>query len=378
MRKLQEIKNLKERTALVRVDFNVPVGKDGIVDDSEASRIEKSLETIRHLQKEGAKTVIVSHIGRGKHDTLRPVADYLSKFISVKFIPTLDPGDVAGIIANMAPGETALLENLRQNPREEKNELSFAEWLATLADFYVNEAFAVSHRPHASIVGVPLYLPAYAGFWFQKEVENLSKVMKDPARPFLFILGGAKFDTKLPLIKKFEHIADEILIGGALANNFFKEIGFQIGASLVDKEAHVTEFFHRENIKIPFDVITKNGPKDIALLTQDDVIVDMGADTAVEWKKSVSKAKTILWNGPLGLYEEGFDAASKELLQAVAASGAFSVIGGGDTVKLVKDLGLSDKISFISTGGGAMLEYLSKGTLPGILALETNDDLSRN
>lgn len=378
MRKLQEIKNLKERTALVRVDFNVPVGSDGVVDDSEASRIEKSLETIKHLQQAGTKTVLVSHIGRDKKESLRPVADYLSKFVPVKFIPTLDPADVAGIISNMAPGETVLLENLRQNPGEEGNDLEFASWLASLADFYVNEAFAVSHRSHASIVSVPMYLQSYAGFWFQKEIDNLSKVMKDPARPFLFILGGAKFDTKLPLIKKFEHIADEILIGGALANNFFKEIGFNIGKSLIDKEANVFEFFNKENIKIPFDVVTKNGAKEIAMLDKEDIIVDMGPETLAEWKKSVAKAKTILWNGPLGLYEEGFDIASKELLSAVAESGAFSVIGGGDTIKLVKDMKLDEKVSFISTGGGAMLEYLSHGTLPGIMALEAGDGLSTN
>ena len=377
MKNLQDLKNLKGRTALLRVDFNVPIGTDAVVESSEASRIVRSLESIKYLQEEGAKTVIISHIGRGRHDTLRPVADYLAKLVPIKFIPTLDPTDIAGVIANMEPGETILLENLRQHSGEEGNDLSFASWLASLADLYVNDAFAVSHRSHASIVSVPMYLPAYAGMWFQKEIENLSKVMKNPARPFLFILGGAKFETKLPLIKKFEHVADEMLIGGALANNFFKEIGFHIGKSLVDKDADVSEFFNKENIKIPFDVVTKEGKKDIAMIGKDDIIVDMGPDTLTEWKKVIANAKTILWNGPLGLYEEGFDVASKELLQAVADSEAFSVIGGGDTIKLVKDLGLEDKISFISTGGGAMLEYLSKGTLPGILALETDDGSPR-
>lgn len=373
MRKIQEVLNLKGRTALVRVDFNVPVGRDGIVDASEDWRIEKSLETIRHLQKSGAKTILISHIGRDEKESLRPVAEYLSKTIDIKFVPTNDEIEIAGIISNLQEGEIILLENLRQNPGEESNDLKFTEWLGSLADLYINEAFPASHRMHASIVGVPMYLPSYAGFWFQKEIENLSKVLTAPERPFLFILGGAKFDTKLALIRKFEYIADEILIGGALANNFFKTIGFNIGKSLVDKEATVGEFFNKEHIKIPFDVVVKDGQKELASLEDDDIIVDVGVNTREDWKNSIKSAKTILWNGPLGLYEEGFDAGSKELLTAIAESKAFSIIGGGDTIKLVEDMSLTEKISFVSTGGGAMLEFLSRGTLPGILALDAQD-----
>ncbi len=373
MKKIQQVLNLKGRTALVRCDYNVPIGLDGVVDASEASRIDKSLETIRHLQKAGAKTILISHIGRDPKESLRPVADYLKKLIPVEFVPTLDEYEVPSIISNMQEGQTILLENLRQNPGEEGGDPKFAEWLASLADLYVNEAFSVCHRRHASIVGVPMYLQAYAGFWLQKEIENLDKVMNGFDRPFLFILGGAKFDTKLPLIKKFETIADEILIGGALANNFFKTIGFKVGKSLVDKDASVAQFFNKDHIKIPFDVVVKEGAKELANIEADDMIVDLGPKTLEEWKNSIGKSKTILWNGPLGLYEEGFDVASKELIQAVADSGAFSVIGGGDTVKLVEDMLLTDKISFISTGGGAMLEYLIKGTLPGIQMLENQE-----
>ncbi len=373
MKKIQEVLNLKERRVLVRVDWNVPLGADGKVDESEATRIQKSMETIKHLKEAGAKVILISHIGRDPKDSLKPVAEYLQKSMDLKFVPSLEPEILAGVVANLEPGEVILLENLRQNPGEEKNDEQFSGFLASLADMYVNEAFPVCHREHASIVGVPQYLPSYAGLWLQQEIENLSKVMKTPARPFLFILGGAKFETKIPIMKKFEHMADEILIGGALANNFFKEIGFEVGKSAVDKDSNVREFFHKENIKIPFDVITKAGLKELAQIQKDDVIVDMGPHTLAEWKNSVAGAKTILWNGPLGLYEEGYDVSSKELLTAVANSGAFSVIGGGDTVKLVKDMALEDTISFISTGGGAMLEYLSKGTLAGIQALEAND-----
>lgn len=373
MRKIQEVGNLKGRTALVRVDFNVPLGADKKIESAEASRIEKSLETIKHLQKAGAKTILISHIGRDKKDSLRPVAEYLKALLDVTFVPTWEEAEISGIVGNISEGGIVMLENLRQKDGEEKNDPRFAEWLSSLADLYVNEAFSVCHRMHASVVGVPMYLQSYAGFGLQKEIESLQKVMKAPEAPFLFILGGAKMETKIPLIKKFEKIADEILIGGALANNFFKAIGFEVGKSLIDKNVHVVEFFNKENIKIPFDVLVKTGRKDLASLEREDVIVDLGPETIDAWKESVARAKTILWNGPLGLYEEGFDIGSKELLKAIAESKAFSVIGGGDTVKLVRDLKIEEKFSFVSTGGGAMLDYLSRGTLPGILALEKEE-----
>lgn len=370
MRLLQEVKNIKERHVLVRVDFNVPLGEDKTVGEDENWRILKSLETINYLKGEGAKVILISHIGRDKKETLKPVAEYLQQFVPVKFIPTLDPDDVTGIVANMEIGEVVLLENLRQNSGEEKNDQKFCEFLVSLADMYVNEAFPVSHRAHASIVGIPLYLPSYAGLWFQKEVENLSKFLQKPESPFLFILGGSKFDTKIKLIKKFETIADHIFIGGALANNFFKKIGFEVGKSLVDKEAEVGEFFNREDISIPFDVTVKPGvTKDFAELKKSDMIVDIGPNTLEELKNKIQGAKTVLWNGPLGLYEEGYDHSSREILQTISTGKAFSVVGGGDTVKLVEELKLQDKISFVSTGGGAMLQFLADGTLPGIEAL---------
>lgn len=374
MRLIQEVLNLKGRTAIVRVDFNVPIGLDGVVDKSEDWRIQKSLETINHLKNSGAKTILISHIGRDKKDSLKPVAKYLQNFLSVGFVSTWDEYEISGIVKNMNEGDIILLENLRQKDGEEENDQKFAQWLSSLADLYINEAFSVSHRLHASIISLPLYLHSYAGFWLQKEVSNLSKVLKDPKRPLLLILGGAKFETKLPLLKKFEKIADEILIGGALANNFFRTIGFNIGKSLQDKDALVSEFFNKENIKIPFDVVVKDGQKDIAKLGNEDIIVDLGRETTNEWGNIIKNSKTVLWNGPLGLYEEGFDVASKKLLEIISTTDTFSVIGGGDTVKLVKDMGLEDKISFISTGGGAMLDYLTKGTLPGLSLLENIDD----
>lgn len=367
MKLLQQLKNPYGLKALVRVDYNVPVGVNNIVDDSEAYRIHKSFETIKYLKEGGAKIILISHIGSDKKDSLEPVANYFKKFFDLNFLKNLNQEEILNVVENMGHGEIVMLENLRQDSGEENNDLLLSSYLASLADIYVNEAFSVCHRNHASIVGVPLYLPGYAGFNLQKEVENLDRVLNKTEKPFVFVVGGSKFETKLPLIKKFEKISDEILIGGALANNFFKEIGFQIGKSLIDKNANILEFFKKDNIKIPFDVIVKKGgEKDLAKLDKDDVIVDMGNDTVEAWSKIISSSKMVLWNGPLGLYEEGFDVASKKLLQAVADSGTFSVIGGGDTVKLVYDLGLQDKISFVSTGGGAMLEYLGKGSLPGI------------
>lgn len=370
MRNLQTVGNLKERRVLVRVDFNVPLGENNKVDDSESSRVQKSLQTIKYLVDASAKVILISHIGRDKKESLRPVAEYLHQFVPVKFIPTLDRESVRGVAAAMAPGEVLLLENLRQDPGEEENDERFAEFLASLGDMYVNEAFPVSHRAHASIVGVPQYLESYAGFWFQKEIENLSKFLQKPESPFLFILGGAKFDTKISLIKKFEGLADQVFIGGALANNFFREIGFKIGTSLADKDANVRPFFHKDHISIPFDVVVKPGiNKDLPQISDDDCIVDIGASTLEELKKTIRGAKTILWNGPLGLYEEGYDAASKEIIKTISETKSYSLIGGGDTIKLVEELHLEDKISFVSTGGGAMLEFLANGTLPGIEAL---------
>ena len=369
MKSILEIQNLKGRTALVRVDFNVPIGADGVVDQTEGSRIEKALDTIKHLSKMGSKVVLISHIGKDPKESLGPVAEYLNKFIPVNFVPILYGEEVLGIAENLNEGQVILLENLRSNEGEEKNTEEFSAYLASLADFYVNEAFSVSHRPHASVVGVTKFLPSYVGIWFLKEVENLKK-LDNPEKPFVFILGGSKFKTKVPLIEKFSNIADSVFIGGALANNFMKKIGFETGKSLLDETVNVTKFFDKPNIKIPFDVIVRT--KEVKTpngLSKEDMVTDMGPETLEDLKNTIISAKTILWNGPLGFYEEGFDTSSKEILKAISESKAFSVIGGGDTVKLIKEMGLENKISFISTGGGAMLEFLSSGTLIGIEAL---------
>lgn len=369
MKSILEIKNLKGRTAVVRVDFNVPIGQDGIIDETESIRILKSLDTIKHLKNIGSKVVLISHFGSGENQSLRPVAEFLNKYIEVDFIPLPYGQEILDIVENMGEGKVVLLENLRLNEGEEKNTEEFAGFLASLGDLYINEAFSVSHREHASIVGVPKFLPSYVGFWFLKEIENLKK-MDNPEKPFLFILGGAKFDTKIKLIDKFSSVADNMFIGGALANNFFKEIGFETGKSLIDQNVKVSKYFNNENIKVPFDVLLEDGSSiSPNMIPKDGLVVDMGEDTLEELKSLIKSSKTVLWNGPLGLYEKGFDKSSKEILKIISESPAFSVVGGGDSVKLLIEMGLYEKISFVSTGGGAMLEFLSNGTLPGIDAL---------
>ena len=259
----------------------------------------------------------------------------------------------------MEPSDLVLLENLRQNKGEKENSEKFAKELSELGDIYVNDAFPVSHREHASIVGIPKFIPGFAGIQLIHEVEELSKAFY-PKRPFLFILGGAKFDTKLPLLKKFAHIADNIFVGGALAHNFFVVLGKDIGDSLVSGGDYgLKELLNTGKIILPDDTIV-----------EDKKIMDAGPITIENLKAKVASSNLILWNGPLGTYERGYTVATLKLAQIIADSGKESIIGGGDTISAVKELNLFDKFTFVSTGGGAMLDFLATGTLPGIEAIK--------
>jgi len=318
MLKLIEEANIKENTkVLVRTDWNLPVDETGMILD--ASRIEVSLKTIGYIKKKGGVPIIASHFGR-EGDSLEPVINFAKKCY-----PILSEG-------------VEFLENLRKNPGEETNDEKFAEELAGKADIYVNEAFSTSHRKHASIVGVSKLLPAFAGFRFLEEYRKLGEAF-NPEHPFLLILGGVKFETKLPLVEKFLGIADDIFIGGAIAAKASQELS--------------------ENAKIIFPI------GDISAL-------DANTETLEVLNEKIKEAKFVLWNGPLGDYEKGFLAGTVALARMLAESEARVILGGGDTLVLLK-ADIKDQISshgFISTGGGAMLDFLANGTLPGIEALE--------
>lgn len=359
--------NVSGKKVLVRVDFNVPV-KDGEVADD--FRIKKVLETLEYLESSGAKTLLISHIE--STDTLEPVFNYLSPRFSIKFVKSLN--DAENALSSCDKGEFVLLENVRKFSGEKENDESFAKDLAGLGDFYVNDAFSVSHRLHASVVGIPNFLPGYAGFLFQKEVENLSKAFK-PIHPFLFILGGAKFDTKMPLVEKFLEKSDQVFIGGALANDIYKAKGYEVGVSLVSEgEVDFGRIMNSKKIIISSDVIVSDGEK-VSEKSAEDVgihekIVDNGPKSVEMLKELSSKAKFILWNGPLGNYENGFGESTEKLAKILSESKAVTIVGGGDTVAEISKLGLEEKFTFVSTGGGAMLDFLANETLPGIEALE--------
>lgn len=354
MRSIREIENLDGKKVLVRVDFNVPI-KEGVVEDD--FRIKKALPTIEFLIKKGAKVVLITHLGKDGTASLEPV---IKRFWEV---------------SGLSKDKVEFFENLRKNEGEEKNDPVFAKQLASLGDLYVNDAFPVSHRAHASVVGITKYLPSYAGLQLEEEVQNLSHAFENTKHPFLFILGGAKFSTKMPLIEKYLELADHVFVGGALSNDFLKASGYEVGQSLVDSSNYgIEKILNNEKLILPVDVVVKSSGKlinkKVNEVEKDENIIDIGSDTVASLAKVIEKAKFILWNGPLGKYEDGGDKSTKEILKLVAGSQAESVIGGGDTVALISELNLEKKFTFVSTGGGATLDFLSNGTLPGIKALE--------
>jgi len=364
---ITKVKSLKGKRVLLRLDLNVPI-KEGVI--TETFRIDSAISTIEYLVKKGAKVIIVSHLGSDGEKSLAPVAEYLSKKFKTVFFPDLDN---LFHISNIKNGDVAILENIRRDAGEIENDPKTAKWLASLADIYVNDAFAVSHRAQASVVGVSKYLPAFVGPLFLSEYENLAKAFK-PKHPFLFILGGLKFQTKIPLLKKFITKADQIFIGGALSNSFFKKLGYRIGESVFDPDSSgMTEFLAAKNLMLPEDVVTSNGSessvRQLESIKSKEIIVDIGPGSLEKLIKEIKEAEFILWNGPLGFFEKGFTEATYEVAKAVAGSKAFSVIGGGDTIAAIADLKLDKKFGFVSTAGGAMLEFLAEGTLPGIEAI---------
>lgn len=363
--------NWKGKKVLLRVDFNVAF-KDGEV--AEDFRIKHSMPTINYLREAGAKVILMSHIG-GENATLKPVAEYLSAklthsnthpglqftgdaYCHVQFSSVVFGKETEDKINQMQNGDVLLLENLRSEKGEEENDEEFSKKLAALGDFFVNDAFSASHRKHASIVGLPKLLPSCVGLQFEKEVRELQLAFS-PEHPFLVILGGVKFESKLAVLEKFLKIADNVFIGGALANNFFKAKGEDVGSSITDESVNIAEFLNNPKILLPVDS-HKHG----------ESIWDCGPKTVEKLKEVVEQVKFILWSGPIGNFEqEGFDAGTKALAEMISQSKAKSIVGGGDTITAIDKFGLLDKFDFVSTGGGAMLEFLAQGTLPGIEAL---------
>ena len=379
MHYIDELKteDLKGKKVLLRLDLNVAVADGKVVDDFD---IQKILGTVDFLRHADAQTIIIAHIEDAKGDptTLHPVWEYLNGYFPCDFCPTYFTPEAVQKLLDMKDKSVLLFENVRNNPGEKENDQSFSKQLSAMADIYVNDAFGVSHRKHASIVGVPEFLPHYGGLLMRQEIENLSKAFH-PEHPFVFILGGAKFDTKLPLVKKYLETADTVFVGGALANDVFRKKGFEVGISLVaQKEFPLEDVVDNSKLAIPVDVTISRADGSIGFVsvsevTSDDCIVDVGPQTLEQLKKILADAKTIVWNGPLGNYEIGFQDKTESLAQLIAdatALGAESIVGGGDTIASINKLGLNDKFTFVSTGGGAMLDYLVSETLPGITALE--------
>jgi phosphoglycerate kinase len=390
--------DVRGKRVLVRVDFNVPVeesaGEIGITDDT---RIRESLPTINYLREQGAKAILMSHFGRPKGErvekySLRPIGDHLHSLINHPVIFSQDTiGSVPEkIIAHMESGDVALLENLRFQPEEEANDPKFAEALAKLGDVYVNDAFGAAHRAHASTVGITKFVAQSAmGFLMEKELKYLHEALDHPAKPFVVIMGGAKVSDKIGVLKALMEKADTILIGGAMANTFFQAQGIPIGKSRVEADKvdlanELIDLAKKRGVKLmlPVDVLeaqeiragapTRNTPR---LSPKHGIsdgwqAVDAGRATIALYEDEIAKAKTILWNGPLGIFEiPDFAQGTIAIAEALARSKAMTIIGGGDSVTAVRQAGLADKMTFISTGGGATLELLEGKELPGVAAL---------
>src|SRR6202048_3399049 len=386
------------KRVLVRVDFNVPIEeRNGKIEITDDTRIRAALPTIKWLREHGAKTILMSHFGRPKGKrvqkySLRPVGDHLHTLIGQPVIFSHDTiGDVPEkIIEHMENGDVALLQNLRFQPEEEANDPKFAQALAKFGEVYVNDAFGAAHRAHASTVGVTKFIEKCAmGLLMEKELKYLHEELDNPAKPFVVIMGGAKVSDKIGVLKALMKKAETILIGGAMANTFFKAQGIPIGASRVeaDKTDLATELLDLAKERgvrflLPIDVVETQEvrvgapARNTSRLSREHGVsdgwqaVDIGHATIALFEEEIAKAKTILWNGPVGIFEiPDFAEGTIAIAEALAKSGATTVIGGGDSVTAVKQAGLADKMTFISTGGGASLELLEGKELPGVAAL---------
>ncbi len=384
---------LRGKRVLVRVDLNVPMDEDGTIRD--ANRIEASIPTLKYLVEHGAKPVIVSHLGRpeGKvvpRYSLAPVAPVLERLLGspVTFVSETDTDAAVDATHLLQDGCVLLLENTRFLPGETRNDPGLSERLARLGDMFVNDAFGSTHRAHASVVGVAKMLsPAVAGFLVESELASFHELRNPRERPFVVAFGGAKISDKIPLIEAFLERADAVLIGGAMANTFIRASGYETGTSLVEEEAveMAARFLGRpeHRLSLPTDVVVAEaGAPDATLskivpveaIPRDRAAFDIGPTTRETFAHAIGESRTFFWNGPMGLFERpGFDSGTVRVARAAAeatAEGAFTVVGGGDSASAIRQAGLSGAVSHVSTGGGAALEYLAQGSLPGLDALD--------
>ncbi|MFH1822691.1 MAG: phosphoglycerate kinase [Patescibacteria group bacterium] len=381
---IKQVKNLTGKKVLLRVDFNVPIKNGKIIDDY---KIIASLPTVRYLLRYKAKIIIISHLGRplGKISkyTLKPVSQRLHKILNykVKFINDCLGFKVSTEVSKMKPGEIIFLENLRFYNEEIENNTNFAKQLASLADIYINDSFGVDHRKQASLAAIKKYLPSYAGFLVEAEVNNLNKII-EPKKPLLIILGGKKASTKLPILKNLQKKADKILIGGALANNFLKIKKFQIGKSIYDPNClRYLKKYNKKKIILPLDVIVnakRDGSGRVFLrkvneVRKNEMILDIGPATQRLYANIIKKANTIIWNGPMGCFEKKHyqhgSLAIARLVGARSSGKVFGLVGGGETIEVLKMAKMLNYIDWVSTGGGAMLAYLSGQEMPGLAGI---------
>lgn len=383
------------KKVLVRVDFNVPLNDKGEITDD--TRITASLPTIQYLLEQKAAVILMAHLGRPKGQvkpelSLAPVAKHLGKLLGKKILFAPDcVGEAAQAAASkLKPGHILLLENLRFHKEEEKNDMEFAEKLASLADLYVNDGFGVSHRAHASVEGVTHFLPAAAGFLLEKEIQYVGQAVTNPLHPFVAIIGGAKVSDKIGVISNLLDKVDTLLIGGGMANTFLAAQGYKMGKSLVEedkldlaKELLAKAKKNKVNMLLPTDLVmaaafapdAEHLTEKVKNLNQAYMALDIGAETSKAYAEALADAKMIVWNGPMGVFEmDAFCKGTEAVAKAVAKSRATSIVGGGDSVAAIEKLGLAKRITHISTGGGASLEYLEGKVLPGVAAL---DDLRR-
>lgn len=387
--------DVKGKRVLVRVDFNVPLDpSSGVITND--SRIRAALPTIKYLVDHGARVVLCTHLGRPDGRVVeglrvKPLANRLSQLMGVPVYvaPDCVGAEVEQAVAKLKDGDILFLENVRFHPEEEANDHNFAKALANLADIYVNDAFGTAHRAHASTVGVAKYIPAVAGLLIEKELTALSKILASPEHPFAALLGGAKVSDKVGLIQNILPKVDILLIGGGMASLFLKAKGYQVGASSVEVDKLETANTilaaagkNGTTVLLPSDVVVTTDPKRgatsrIALVTEispDEHIVDIGPKTIESFSKELKKCRTVFWNGPMGIYEiPAFARGTRAMAEVLANINATTIIGGGSTAEVVEDMGLADRMSHVSTGGGASLKFLEGKTLPGVAVLQDRE-----